>query len=257
MMAKASTIVEVNNLTYQYTDRPVLQNLNLSIEEGSFLGLVGPNGSGKSTLIKCILGLIKPQAGKLSLFGSELHRFDDWSKVGYVSQRANRFNAGFPATVFEVVSMGLFGQLGLFRFMKRNDRIKVMQALKTVEMDAYAKQPIGKLSGGQQQRVLIARALVSDPTLLILDEPTVGIDATSARRFYDLLRKLNQDQGLTLLLVSHDVGTMTKYVTNVACLNKSIHFHGTAHEFETNPNLSSLYGYDVQHIIHEHEEIAK
>ncbi|MFB4161733.1 metal ABC transporter ATP-binding protein [Geomicrobium sp. JSM 1781026] len=252
-----SSIIEVNNLTYQYTDIPVLENLNLSIERGSFLGLVGPNGSGKSTLIKCILGLAKPQAGTLSMFGSEINRFSEWGRIGYVSQRANRFNAGFPATVFEVVSMGLFGQVGLFRFIKKKDRNKVYDALQTVGMENFAKQPIGKLSGGQQQRVLIARALVSEPELLILDEPTVGIDAVSARKFYDLLGQLNREKGLTLLLVSHDVGTMTKYVTDVACLNKTIHFHGTAHDFEADKNLSTLYGYDVQQIIHEHEEIAK
>ncbi|GAK04201.1 zinc ABC transporter, ATP-binding protein ZnuC [Geomicrobium sp. JCM 19037] len=191
------------------------------------------------------------------MFGSEINRFSEWGRIGYVSQRANRFNAGFPATVFEVVSMGLFGQVGLFRFIKKKDRNKVYDALQTVGMENFAKQPIGKLSGGQQQRVLIARALVSEPELLILDEPTVGIDAVSARKFYDLLGQLNREKGLTLLLVSHDVGTMTKYVTDVACLNKTIHFHGTAHDFEADKNLSTLYGYDVQQIIHEHEEIAK
>ncbi|MBB6448857.1 zinc transport system ATP-binding protein [Geomicrobium halophilum] len=257
MYKKSEAVIDIQQISYQYENSPVLNRVSLNVQPGSFLGLVGPNGSGKSTLIKCILGLLKPQAGTIHLFGTDVNHFTKWGKVGYVSQRANRFNAGFPATVFEVVSMGLFGQLGLFRFPKKKDHHRVYEALETVGMSAYAKQSIGRLSGGQQQRVFIARALVSEPELLILDEPTVGVDANSARHFYDLLGNLNQFHGLTLLLVSHDVGTMTRYVSDVACLNQTLHFHGSTRDFEANKDLSALYGYDVQHVIHEHEEMAR
>ncbi|SDI33495.1 metal ABC transporter ATP-binding protein [Natribacillus halophilus] len=251
-----SSVVDIQQLSYRYERSLVLDDVNLTIRPGSFLGLVGPNGSGKSTLIKCILGLLKPKDGSVRLFDTDVGDFTNWEKIGYVSQKANRFNAGFPATVFEVVSMGLFGQIGLFRFPKKKHRTYVYEALDIVGMKDFARQPIGRLSGGQQQRIFIARALVSQPQLLILDEPTVGVDANAAQHFYDLLARLNNEHGLTLLLVSHDVGTLTRYVSDVACLNQHLHFHGSKEAFAKNPDLSALYGHDVQHIVHEHGEVA-
>jgi zinc transport system ATP-binding protein len=247
-------IITIKNLYYHYGQANVLENINLDVLKGDFLGLVGPNGSGKSTLIKCILGLEVPQKGEVLLFGEHAAKFRRWDKVGYVSQKASSFNTSFPATVFEVVSMGLFGKVGLFRFLKREHRHKVREALESVGMDAYSNRNIGELSGGQQQRVFIARALVSEPELLILDEPTVGVDALSADTFYQLLRELHRQKNMTLLLVTHDVGVMSDYVTNVACLNKTLHFHGKTDEFEkvSNENLSSIYGHTVHILDHTH-----
>ncbi|AXF54714.1 metal ABC transporter ATP-binding protein [Salicibibacter kimchii] len=256
-MDQQKSVINIQHITYRYERSPVLDNVSLTVQPGTFLGLVGPNGSGKSTLIRLMLGLLKPQIGTVRLFDTDVRKFSNWEKVGYVSQKANRFNAGFPATVFEVVSMGLFGPVGLFRFLGKKDRKRVYEALDTVGMKSYTKQPIGRLSGGQQQRVFIARALVSNPELLILDEPTVGVDANAAQRFYDLLAELNREHGLTLLLVSHDVGTMTRYVSDIACLNQRLHFHGSKEEFEENPDFSTLYGYDVQHLVHEHGELTQ
>ncbi|QDI89799.1 metal ABC transporter ATP-binding protein [Salicibibacter halophilus] len=250
-------VIDIQHITYRYERSPVLDDVSLTVQPGTFLGLVGPNGSGKSTLIRLMLGLLKPQMGDVRLFDTEVRKFSNWGKIGYVSQKANRFNAGFPATVFEVVSMGLFGPVGLCRFLGKKERTRVHEALDTVGMKAYAKQPIGRLSGGQQQRVFIARALVSNPELLILDEPTVGVDANAAQRFYDLLAALNQQHGLTLILVSHDVGTMTRYVSDIACLNQRLHFHGSKSEFEENPDFSALYGHEVQHVVHEHGELTQ
>ncbi|QQK75863.1 metal ABC transporter ATP-binding protein [Salicibibacter cibarius] len=258
-MDQQKSVIDIQHITYRYERPPVLDDVSLTVKPGTFLGLVGPNGSGKSTLIRLILGLLKPQIGSVRLFDTDVRKFSNWEKVGYVSQKANRFNAGFPATVFEVVSMGLFGPVGLFRFLGKKERARIYKALDTVGMKSYAKQPIGRLSGGQQQRVFIARALVSNPELLILDEPTVGVDANAARHFYDLLAEFNREHGLTLILVSHDVGTMTRYVSDVACLNQRLHFHGSRSEFEENPDFTALYGHDVQRIVHEHEhgEIAQ
>ncbi|WP_240376630.1 metal ABC transporter ATP-binding protein [Bacillus piscicola] len=246
------TVLETDNVSYRYSKQPVLENVSMEIKKGSFLGLVGPNGSGKSTLIKILLGLIAPDAGEIRLFGTPLKKFKHWEKIGYVSQKANSFNSGFPATVQEVVAMGLYGQMGLFRFLNKTHKRKIENALEQVGMSDYKKRTIGELSGGQQQRVFIARALVSEPDILILDEPTVGVDAQSVQQFYTLLSTLNIEKGMTLLLVTHDVGVMTRYVSHVACLNRILHFHGTSEEFEEQ-NLSSVYGHDVTMITHGHE----
>lgn len=246
--------LSIDHVSFQYDSQQVLEDVTLQIKKGSFLGLVGPNGSGKSTLIKCILGLIKPQKGSIRLFGEKVESFKEWDRVGFVSQKANSFNSGFPATVYEVVSMGLYGKKGLFRFMTRKDREKIEKALHDVGMSDYLRKNIGELSGGQQQRVFIARALVSDPELLILDEPTVGVDASSVKSFYELLARLNREQQLTLLLVTHDVGAMSAYVSEVACLNKTLHFHGNTVEFSENHQLASFYGHDVQLLSHQHSD---
>ncbi|PSL45000.1 zinc transport system ATP-binding protein [Salsuginibacillus halophilus] len=253
MTENENPVVEIDHLTYRYGSQNVLEDISLTVEPGSFVGLVGPNGSGKSTLVKSLLGLLSPQSGSVKLFGRPQQRFKAWSRIGYVSQKANSFNAGFPATVFEVVSMGLYGKVGMLRFLNRKHKQQVREAIQAVGMSEYEKRNIGELSGGQQQRVFIARALVSEPELLILDEPTVGVDAYSVQSFYDLLSELNQERGLTLLLITHDIGAMTRYVTDVACLNKHLHFHGTPGEFERNQDLSAFYGHDVQLITHEHE----
>jgi zinc transport system ATP-binding protein len=248
-------VIHVDDLSFHYGDKNVLEHVTMEVKQGSFLGLVGPNGSGKSTLIKCILGLLKPQHGGVYLFGEKVQKFNKWEKVGYVSQKANSFNTAFPATAFEVVSMGLFGKVGLFRFLKASDKTKVWDALKAVNMEKFANQNIGELSGGQQQRIFIARALVSDPELLILDEPTVGVDIESSESFYKMLKNLHRDNHMTLVLVTHDVGVMTDYVTDVACLNKQIHFHGNTKEFEESSldNLSAFYGHHVHVLHHDHE----
>ncbi|MDR7072766.1 metal ABC transporter ATP-binding protein [Fictibacillus barbaricus] len=247
--------VLVDDLSFHYGEKNVLEHVTMEIKQGSFLGLVGPNGSGKSTLIKCILGLQKPQHGSVHLFGEKINKFNNWDKVGYVSQKANSFNTAFPATAFEVVSMGLFGKVGLFRFLKSSDKQKVWSALKAVNMEEFAGRNIGELSGGQQQRIFIARALVSDPELLILDEPTVGVDAESSASFYKMLKQLHLEKKLTLVLVTHDIGVMTDYVTDVACLNKQIHFHGNTKEFEESSldNISAFYGHHVHVLHHDHD----
>jgi zinc transport system ATP-binding protein len=254
-MTNNNYIVQVQDLSYRYDKENVLENINLAIEKGSFLAIVGPNGSGKSTLLKLMLGLIKPQKGTIHLFGEEIGKFKNQQKIGFVSQKANSFNTGFPATVFEVVASGLTKKLGLFKFFKKIHHDKVTKAIESVDMGSFANRNIGELSGGQQQRVFIARALVANPELLILDEPTVGVDAKNVNSFYEMLDKLNKQEGITLLLVTHDIGTISDKVTNVACLNKNMHFHGSTDEFEQLKinEVSEIYGHDVHVLTHEHD----
>jgi zinc transport system ATP-binding protein len=249
------SIIEIKQLSYRYEKEMVLENINLTVPEGSFLAIVGPNGSGKSTLLKLILGLLKPQKGEIRLFGHDMNKFKDWQQIGYVSQKANSFNTGFPATVFEVVSSGLTKKLGMFRFFKKEDSQKVLDALDAVGMKKFSNRNIGELSGGQQQRVFIARALVSEPKLLILDEPTVGVDAENVNSFYQMLGDLNKSRSITLLLVTHDIGTISDKVTHVACLNKHLHFHGEADDFEKHrkEGMSEFYGHDVHLLAHHHD----
>ncbi|WP_059102560.1 metal ABC transporter ATP-binding protein [Shouchella shacheensis] len=246
-------LANVDQVQFQYGKRVVLADVSLQIERGSFVGLVGPNGSGKSTLVRLLLGLLRPDSGQVQLFGEPVSKFKRWDKIGYVSQKANSFSSGFPASVYEVVSMGLYGKLGLFRFLRKKDKRKVIEAVHQVGMQDYLYENIGELSGGQQQRVFIARALVSDPEMLILDEPTVGVDTTSVEQFYGLLRTLNEEHGKTLLLITHDVGAMTTYVSEVACLNKYIHFHGGSKEFAAKKDKLAFYGHDVHLLTHEHD----
>lgn len=253
-MSLQKSIIQINHLTYRYEKENVLEDINLSVPYGAFLAIVGPNGSGKSTLLKLILGLLKVQAGEIRLFGDVSHQFKDWQSIGFVSQKANSFNTGFPATVYEVVASGLTRKIGLFKFIKKEEHQKILEAIESVGLAAFVKRNIGDLSGGQQQRVFIARALVSNPKLLILDEPTVGVDAQNVQHFYEMLEQLNQEKGITLLLVTHDIGTISDKVTHVACLNKHLHFHGTTEEFEhaSLGDLSQYYGHDVNLLSHEH-----
>lgn len=250
----SDTVIRLEHISHAYDEKLVLDDVHLEIKRGTFMGLVGPNGGGKTTLIRIILGLIQPSQGNIYLLDKPINQFDDWNRIGFVSQKANTFNKGFPATVFEVVAMGLTAKVGYFKFMNKKHKQKVLDTIELVGMSDYAYKNIGALSGGQQQRIFIARALVSDPSLLILDEPTVGIDYRNVERFYELLHELNTKQQLTLLLVTHDTGVMTEYATNVVCLNKHLHFHGKSEEYSdlSAEALSEIYGHPVQVIVHDH-----
>ncbi len=247
-------VINIENVHYRYDHELVLNHINLNIPQGSFLAIVGPNGSGKSTLLKLILGLLKLRSGSISLFGVPIQKFKEWDRIGYVSQKANSFNSGFPATVYEVVSSGITKKVGLFRRLQTHHHKEILAAIESVGLTDFLKRNIGELSGGQQQRAFIARALVSKPDILILDEPTVGVDSENVQSFYDMLDYLNKELGITLLLVTHDVGAISNKVSHVACLNKHLHFHGKTEEFEKlkDNELSGYYGHDVHVLSHDH-----
>lgn len=249
-------IIDVQSLTFTYERTAVLEDIHFTVREGDFLGLVGPNGSGKTTLLKCMLGLLKPDHGNIKLFGQDIRKFKDWHRIGFVSQKASSFNTGFPASVYEVVASGLTSKLGLFKKLTHAHHQKVKEAIGAVGLEELSNRNIGELSGGQQQRTFIARALVSDPDLLILDEPTVGVDAQTVQSFYEMLQRLNKGMGITLILVTHDVGTITDKVTHVACLNKHMHFHGNTKEFESlkSSDMSDYYGHSVHVLTHDHHD---
>ena len=198
-------IIEIDHLSFQYDGVNVLEDISFSIPKGAFLGLVGPNGSGKSTLIKCLLGLQKPSQGAIRLFGKDQRRFKERSKIGYVSQKANSFNSGFPATVFEVVSTGLTSKLGLFRFMNAAHKQKVKEAVEAVGMSEFLNRNIGELSGGQQQRLCIARTIAVRPDVILLDEPTSALDPTGAEDVLATITRLVHDLSVTVVMAEHRI----------------------------------------------------
>ncbi len=251
MKKKKHEILRVENLSFSY-GKEVLSDVSFSLYEGDYLGIIGENGGGKTTLIKLIIGLIKPASGKITLCGKDIRKFNKWDEVGYIPQKATGFDQNFPSSVEEIVSLGLLSKKRLFRFITKADMEIVYRQLKKVGMLEQRKKKIGELSGGQQQRVFIARALVSKPRLLILDEPTAGIDPKTQGEFYEMLGKLNKE-GITIIIVSHDVSYITKYVSKVACLNNKMFFHGTHEEFCSSHVVDEILGHEKHIVCHNHQ----
>ncbi len=236
----SDSVVEIENLWFSYGAEPVLEGVSLTVTRGEILGLIGPNGSGKTTLLKVILGLLTPQRGTIRLFGQELRRFRERARVGYVRQRSWDFERNFPASVEELVRLGRVPRLrwGLW---SRADTAAVERAMRAVHIEELRARPISELSGGQQQRVFLARVLSQEPELLLLDEPTAAIDPAVEAEFYELLAQLNREQGLTILLVSHDIEAIVKQVTKIACLNRKLLFCGTPQECLASDLLERVY----------------
>jgi zinc transport system ATP-binding protein len=245
-------LVRIEDVEFRYRRDPVLVDIELAIEPGDFLAVIGPNGSGKTTLIKIMLGLLEPTRGAVSLFGTPLREFREWERIGYVPQKATHFDPLFPASVQEVVGMGLVSRGSRKRVPHGQRRSRVLDSLEAVGMQDKLDRPIGELSGGQQQRVFIARALVSSPEILILDEPTAGVDAASQNMFYAMLDRLNRDKGLTVVFSTHNVGVVTRHVKKVACINQRLYFHGSHEEFCSTDHLLEAYGGRAHIIQHEH-----
>lgn len=252
----SKNIIEIQDVSFAYTESEVLTKINLNIHQGDYIGIIGPNGGGKTTLIKLILGLLKPSKGIIKIFDKDVADFTDWPKIGYVPQKATSFDNNFPATVREVVMMGRYPKLGLFHWPGKEDRNQVKIALNHVDMQDYESRLIGNLSGGQQQRVLIARALAAEPEVIFLDEPTAGIDVETQEKFYELLQKLNKELGITLVVISHDVDVVAHEVTELAFINKTLSYENNPKEFLKNSGLNKVYCRSVKiigHNYHNHD----
>ena len=245
-------IIEAHNISFAYGKEEILKGITLNIHRGDYLGIVGSNGAGKTTFLKIILGLLKPTEGSVALFGKDGKEFKDWSKVGYVPQKIANFDAGFPATVQEVVMMSRYAKKGLFHRTNKEDERIVKEALEHVDMVDYKDRLIGDLSGGQGQRVFIAKALAGQPEIIFLDEPTTGVDIQSENEFYALLKKLNQELGLTLVLGTHNIERILKEAMHIACIDRTLVCHTSPEEFvKDNPSLH-VFGRDVKIIEHRH-----
>lgn len=225
-------VIKLENVTYRYNSDLVLENVSFKADQGDLLGIIGPNGAGKTTLFSLILGLLEGYQGKITVFGEDIRNNRKvLKKIGYIPQK-NIIDKGFPATVEEIVSLGVF---------ERKTKDKIISAIKTVGLLEQKHKRIGELSGGQQQRILIAKALVNEPQLLILDEPTTGIDLETQNKFYALLRKLNSENKITIILASHDLDAINKLANKIACVNRKMSFHGDAREFFGNEQLLKSY----------------
>ena len=238
MQALETKAIEVTDLTVAYQDKPVLWDVDLDVPPGVLLSIVGPNGAGKTTLIKAILGLVRPAAGNVLIYDKpyEAQR----RIVGYVPQRGT-VDWDFPTNVLDVVMMGRYGALGWIRRPRRQEREQAMSALEKVSMEGYATRQISQLSGGQQQRVFLARALVQDSTVYLMDEPFQGVDATTERAIVDLLQELRAN-GKTVVVVHHDLQTVTDYFDWVMLLNIRRIASGPVEETFTPENLRQTYG---------------
>lgn len=240
------TIIELHDVSFSYIQDDVVKDVSLQIHKGDYVGIIGPNGGGKSTILKIMIGLLKPQKGTVKLFDTEIEKFKDWSKIGYVPQKTS-IAMNFPATVEEVVAMGRYGKLGLFHFPNKEDALKVHEALAQVEMTDFKNTQINDLSGGQQQRVFIARALVTEPEVVFLDEPTVGVDIKTQKQFYNLLRRLNRELDLTLVLVSHELDVVAHESTELGYINRTLVYYGEPNEFLKGKYFHELIGKEGVH----------
>lgn len=237
-------VVEISNLTVRYPGIKALDNVSFSVKLGDFLGIIGPNGAGKSTLFSCMLGLNKNYDGKIFFFGHDARKSSRYLKnIGYVPQKPI-FEKDFPATVKDVVKMGI---------RRQTDEKRIDQVLQQLWIHEQSHRRIGDLSGGQQQRVFIAKALVDNPKILILDEPVTGIDAPSIELFYSILTDLNKNEGITIIWSSHDLDAVNRLANKVACLNRTLFFHGESKEFFENDNLIQQYSEaSMQEHMHHH-----
>lgn len=226
-------IIKVTGLSYHYDSIATLDNISFTVGKGDFLGIIGPNGAGKTTLFQCMLGIIRDYEGEINLFGFDIKQNKKiLQKIGYVPQKKN-VEQTFPATVKEVVSLGVIGV--------RNSSDYIDKAIDFVELGAYRDKRIGELSEGQQQRAIIAKALVKEPELLILDEPTTGIDSVTQEKFFNLLTKLNKDKGITIVWSSHDMNAVERLANRVACIDRKLFFHGQSEDFFGNEERMKSY----------------
>jgi zinc transport system ATP-binding protein len=245
-----SSALEIENLSVILKGKEVLRNINFTLEEGIFLGIVGPNGGGKTTLIRTILGLLKPTSGDIKVFGqSPASALAHSGVFGYLPQHQN-VDPNFPATALDIVLMGRYRAAGLLRWPGRKDRQKAEHCLSIMGVGELQNTQYSQMSGGQQQRVSIARALASDPRILVLDEPSTGIDVVGQEDFYHLLKGLQKRMGLTILMVSHDIGSVTAYVDEISCLNINLHYHGNPLGALDEKVMTSLYGKSVDLLVH-------
>ncbi|MEE9203708.1 MAG: metal ABC transporter ATP-binding protein, partial [Nitrospirales bacterium] len=239
-------IIRFSHATFGFPGVVALQDISLEISEGEFVGVIGPNGSGKTTLCRAILGLMRPLEGSLQIFdcACEKLRCHHRARIGYLPQKGV-LERNFPITVLEAVMMGRYGALGLFRRPRQQDREIAVEALENVGMQDHRNTALGHLSGGQQQRVLIARALAQKPQVLLLDEPTTGVDITTQHSVLDLVQHLHRDLGLTVLLVTHDINLIRSRVNRLVLLKTRLFAAATPEEVLRPDLLRQVYGKDL------------
>ncbi len=249
MANTTSPIIRLTHVDVIFQDVLVLEDVSLNVAPGDFLAIIGPNGAGKTTLLRVILGLVRPVSGAVRLFGKAPWELNgERRRVGYVPQVLS-VDLNFPVRAGEVVLMGRYGRVGLFRRPSSDDRAAARRAMERVGIADLADRPLARLSAGQRQRAFLARALANDPDLLLLDEPTTGVDVAATESLYELLRRLHEE-GITILVVSHDVGVVASYVDGVVCVNRRLVAHGRPEEVLGSEAMTQMYGCEAMFFHH-------
>ena len=251
-MKFSTAIFDLKNLNFNVNGQTILSNISLEIFSGQYIAIIGPNGGGKTTLIRMLLGLEKPSSGEIRIFGKKLKNFKEWHKIGYVPQRASHVDSSFPATVLDIVKMGRTSQRKLFSTFSQEDKNLVHDAMLKMDVLDLTDKMIGTLSGGQRQRVMIARALASKPEILILDEPNTGVDILSQKSFYALLRKLNKENNITIVFITHDIGVIADDIARLFTINQKAIICNNPKQTLSCEEMSELYGIEA-HLLHNHK----
>ena len=242
------SIAEVKNLSFSYSGQTVLKDINFKISGGDFVALLGPNGSGKTTLIKILLGLLPSQKGKIILFDNALKKFNAWQNIGYLEQKTST-PRDMPLTAFGVVRLGLLSTKKGLKLFNKEDNKKTDAIMKKLHCYNYKDKLFSELSGGQQQRVLLARTLINEPKFLILDEPSTALDTSSREEFFEIISALNKENKTTILLVTHDISQVGKYVNKFLILDKQVIFYGSKEEFCDSAKVTAYFGPYTQHLM--------
>lgn len=232
-------IIRVDNLTVQYENTVVLQDISFAVELGDYIAVVGPNGAGKTTLVKTMLGIVEKSGGSV-FFKSD--------RTGYLQQKVSLNDPKFPANVREIVQSGLLANKKFPKIYTGEDHRKTESMIDRLGIRGLAKKLVGKLSGGELQKVLLARALIGEPEVLFLDEPTTALDPNSREAFYRLLQDLNEQSHITILLISHDIGSVGRYAKKMLYIDQSVVFYGTFGEFCSSPDITRYFGEASQHL---------
>lgn len=244
--------VSMRDVWVRYNGAPILEDITLTVKKREIVSIVGPNGSGKSTLLKAIMGFVAPYRGNIEVLGMSPEKLYRSGAIGYLPQNM-QYDPRFPVTAANVVAMSRYARKGIIERLSPADRAMIDESLEKVEMSEHGDTHFGSLSGGQKQRVLIARALAIKPEILILDEPSTGLDAVAQEGFYRLLVNLRERDSLTILIVSHDIGSVSAIVDKIACLKTRIHFHGSPAECIPSEALERVFGKDVYFLHHDQE----
>ena len=245
-------IFDVKNLNFSVRGQKILSHISLEIFHGEYVAIIGPNGGGKTTLIRLLLGLDTPTEGSIKLYGKKIKNFKEWHKIGYVPQRASLVDENFPATVEDIVKMGRVSKRSIFRRESEEDRSAVQDAMIKMDVLNLKNKMVGTLSGGQRQRVMIARALASHPEILILDEPNTGVDMVSQKNFYALLAKLNREENITIVFITHDIGVIADDIGRLFTINQKATICNNPKEALSCEDMTALYGVEA-HLIHNHK----
>ncbi len=244
--------VEIEGLTVKFGTNIILEDITMKILKEEIFSLVGPNGSGKTTLLKTIMGFIKPFKGVIKIFGKSPAKIKNSGKIGYLPQ-IKHYDFNYPVNVFDVVAMSRYAKKKIFEKLTDRDKEIITESIDKVGMSDYRNHHFGSLSGGQKQRVLIARALSVEPEILILDEPSTGLDVVAQDSFYSLLVRIRDELKLSIILVSHDIGSVSLFVDKIACLKRRIHFHGKPEECIPSHALEEVFGKNMTFLLHDKE----